>query len=320
MLDVTADDRVVRVIRVVMELTWIPLRWTASLPGAAAGMALWAGGLAFVVHRRRSDAVLLAGPVVLAAAASVAGLYPLSDRLAFFAVPGVWVAQAAAIIGIRNAVFSHRSMVSNARTAAVFVVVVGAVVAAWQLTDSARFLRDPGAIEPTRALFAKVDDDAAQAPIYVFARAVPAWLMATHDSVWRGNARLKKWTTLAGRPGAPGYENTSRARAVVAGEGDSLVIVSGTRTELVGLAPGMRYSVAGPPSRETPSPGWAEEEARRLLVAARPDVWLVASHFFAGTPHNELRPLVEAAEAAGLRIVEERHAGDHVIAIRLSRR
>lgn len=319
MLDLTADDRVVRVIRVLMELTWIPLRWTASLPGAAAGTALWVAGLAFVAQRRRSDAVLLAGPVVIAALASVMGVYPFSGRLAFFAVPGVWVAQAAAIIGIRNAVFSHRSIVANARMAVVFVIVVAASVAAWQVTDSSRFLRDPGTLEPTRALFAKVDDDAATAPIYVFARAAPAWLLATHDSAWRGNARLEKWTTLAGRPGAPGYENASRARAVVAGEGDSLVIVSGTRTELVGLGSGMRYNVAGPPSRETPSPGWAAEEARRLLVAAQPDVWLVASHFFFGTPHNELRPLVEAAEAAGLRIVEERHAGDHVIAIRLSR-
>ena len=319
MLDLTADDRVVRVIRVLMELTWIPLRWTASLPGAAAGTALWIAGLAFVAQRRRSDVVLLAGPVVIAMLASAMGVYPFSGRLAFFAAPGVWVAQAAAIIGIRNAIFTHRSIVANARMAVVFVIVVATGVAAWQYTDSSRFLRDPGTLEPTRALFSKVDDDAATAPIYVFARAVPAWLLATHDGAWRGNARLERWTALAGRTGAPGFENASRARAVVAGEGDSLVIVSGTRTELVGLAPGVQYHISGPSSRAAPSPGWAEEEARRLFAAAQPEVWLVASHFFAGTPDNELRPLVEAAEAAGLRVVEERHAGDDVIALRFVR-
>jgi hypothetical protein len=247
------------------------------------------------------------------------GAYPLSDRLAFFAVPGVWVAQAAAIIAIRNTVFSGRSIVSNARTAAVFVVVVACGVAAWQYTDAQRFLHDPGALEPTRALFAKVDEDAATVPIYVFARSAPAWLLATRDSTWRGNARMERWTLLAGRDGAPGYENAPRAGAVAAGDGDSLVVVSGTRTELVGLAPGVQYRIAGAPLRAVPSPGWAEEEARRLLAVARPEVWLVASHFFADTPRNELRPLVEAAVAAGLRVVEERHAGNDVVALRLSR-
>jgi hypothetical protein len=319
MLDPTADDRAARVFRVLMELTWIPLRWTGSLLGTAAGTALWGGGLAFIARRRRSDAVLLAGPIAMAAAASVMGAYPLSDRLALFAVPGVWLAQAAAIIAIRNAAFSHRSIIANARMAALFVAVVACGVAAWQYTDARRFLHDPGSLEPTRALFAKVDDDAATVPIYVFARSAPAWLMATHDSTWRGNARLEKWTLLAGRPGAPGYENALRAGAVAIGEGDSLVVVSGTRTELVGLAPGVQYRIARLPSRSSPSPGWAEEEVRRLLAVAQPEVWLVASHFFANTPRNELRPLVEAAEAAGLRVVEERHAGNDVVAIRLSR-
>ena len=87
----------------------------------------------------------------------------------------------------------------------------------------------------------------------------------------------------------------------------------------MGLAPGVQYHIAGPSSRAAPSPGWAEEEARRLFAAAQPEVWLVASHFFAGTPDNELRPLVEAAAAAGLRVVEERHAGDDVIALRFVR-
>lgn len=319
MLDLTADDRVVRVVRVLMELTWIPLRWTGSLLGTAAGTALWVGGVIFVAQRKRSDALLLAGPVAFAAAASVLGAYPLSDRLAFFAVPGVWVAQAAAVIGIRNAAFSHRSMVANARMAAVFVAAVACGVAAWQYTDARRFLRDPGALEPTRELFAKVDDDAATTPIYVFARSAPAWLLAAHDSTWRGNARLERWTMLAGRRGAPAFENASRTGAVAVGEGDSLVVVSGTRTELVGLAPGVQYRIAGAPSRASPSPGWAEEEVRRLLVVAQPEVWLVASHFFAESPRNELRPLLEAAEAAGLRVVEERHAGNDVVALRLSR-
>lgn len=319
MLDVSASDGMVRVIRVLMELTWIPLRWTGSLAGTAVGCTLWVIGLIGVARRRRRDALLLAGPVVFAMLASVIGAYPLSDRLAFFAVPGVWMAQAAALIGVRNALLSSRSIVANARAAAAYVVVVGAALAAWQFTDSDRFLRDPGALEATRALFAKVDEDAATVPIYVFARSAPAWLMATHDGAWLHNARMERWVALAGRAGAPGSENAARALPVALGAGDSLVITSGARTELVGLAPGVQYRISGAPLGNGPTRGWADEEARRLVAAARPDVWLVASHFFAGSPANELRPLVEAAAAAGLRVVEERHAGTDVVALRLAR-
>jgi hypothetical protein len=319
MLDLGADDRVVRVLRVLMELAWIPLRWTGSLAGTAIGIALWGGGLVFVARRRGADALLLAGPVLFAMAASVIGAYPLSDRLAFFAVPGVWVAQAAALVAVRNRLLSSRSIVANARSAAVFVVVTSVVLALWQATDSDRFLRNPGSLEPTRQLFTAVDNEAATTPIYVFARSAPAWLLATSGGEWRANPRLERWITLAGRAGAPGYENTARARAVRPGEGDSLVVTSGARTELVGLAPGVEYHVAGAPSATGPSAGWAEEEARRLAAVARPDVWIVASHFFPGSSRNELRPLVEAAASLGLRVAEERHAGDEVVALRLTR-
>jgi hypothetical protein len=319
MLDVTADDRAVRLLRVFMELAWIPLRWTGSLLGTAVGTALWLGGLVVVARRRFSDAALLAGAVCFAVCASLVDAYPLSDRLAFFAVPGVWVAQAAGMIGLRNALLARRSVVAKARGAAVFVVVGSVALAVWQFTDADRFLRKPGSLEATRTLFAKVDADAAATPIYVFARAAPAWLLATTEGTWRENVRLERWRALAGRSGSPGYENSVRDRAVRPLEGDSLVVTSGARTELVGLAPGVEYRVAGTPSATAPSPGWAEEEARRIAVAARPEAWIVASHFFAGSPGDELRPLVSALEALGVRVVEERRAEGAVIALRVVR-
>jgi hypothetical protein len=319
MLDLSADDRAIRVLRVLMELTWIPLRWTGSLLGTAVGIGVWLAGLRVVAQRRGSDALLLGAPIALAMLASSIGAYPLSDRLAFFAVPGVWVAQAAAVTAVRNVLLSRRSALTNARIATVFVVLAALGLAVWQSTDSDRFLRTPGTLEPTRALWAAVDAEAGATPIYVFARAAPAWLLATGDGAWRGDERLKRWTALAGRAGAPGYENARRDRAVRPGEGDSLVVQFGGRTELVGLSPGIEYRIAGAPSAETPSAGWAAEEARRIAAAARPEIWLVASHFFAGSGRNELRPLVEAAALAGLQVVEERRAGGDVIALRLTR-
>ncbi|MBM3907839.1 MAG: glycosyltransferase family 39 protein [Gemmatimonadetes bacterium] len=319
MLDVSAEDRAVRLLRVLMELAWIPLRWTGSLLGASVGIGVWLAGLWVVARRRGSDALLLGAPIALAMLASSIGAYPLSDRLAFFAVPGVWVAQAAAVTAVRNLLLTKRSVVTNARVATVFVVLAAAGVSAWQSTDSDRFLRDPGTLEPTRSLFAAVDAEAGATPIYVFARAAPSWLLATSDGAWRGNERLERWTRLAGRANAPGYENAGRDRAVRAREGDSLVVRFDGRTELVGLSPGIAYRIAGAPSANAPSPGWAAEEARRMAAAAQPEIWLVASHFFAGSGRNELRPLVEAAATAGLQVVEERRAGNDVIALRLRR-
>lgn len=319
MLDLTASDRWPRLLRVLTDLLWAPLRATTSLAGTAVGSVLFLVGMVVVARRRASDAVLLAGPVLLALLASVAGAYPLADRLAFFAVPGIWVAQVSALIGVRNATLSSRSVMTNARTAAAFVVLVATALATWQATDAERFLRAPGGQEPTRALFAAVDRDAGTSPIYVFARSAPAWLLATHEGDWRGDARLQRWLALAGRPEAPGFGNLFRRGPAVPFAGDSMVVTSGARTELVGLAPGVRYRITGAPSTAGPSAGWAEEEARRLVAAARPEVWLVASHFFPGTSGNELRPLVEAAAAAGLRVVEERHAGTDVVALRFAR-
>ena len=97
------------------------------------------------------------------------------------------------------------------------------------------------------------------------------------------------------------------------------MVQGGRLRELIGLAPGVRYRIAGPMSADLPSPGWAAEEAQRMAAAALPDVWLVASHFFGGRTNDELRPLVDAARAAGLELTEERRAGRDVIAIRFTR-
>lgn len=319
MLRVTAPDLLVRLVRVLMELTWVPLRWTGSLLGAAVGTVLWLGGLVAIRRRRRADAVMLALPIAFAAMASAFGAYPLSDRLAFFAVPAVWVAQAGALIWVRNLFLGQRTAEGNARIAVIYVVLVSAALATWQSTDSDRFLREPGSLERTRELFGRVDADAAATPIYVFARSAPAWLIATHDGPWRGDGRLMRWTALAGTRGAPGYENAARDSAVALGAADSLRVESGVRTELVGLAPGVAYRITGAPSRNGPSPGWAAAEARRIVAVAQPEVWLVASHFFGGSNRNELVPLVEALGAAGLRVVEERDSGRDVVALRMRR-
>ncbi len=61
---------------------------------------LAAGGLAELWRRCRPLVFLLAGPPAVALVPNALGLYPLDDRLLFFAAPCVWLAAAAGVDGV----------------------------------------------------------------------------------------------------------------------------------------------------------------------------------------------------------------------------
>jgi hypothetical protein len=314
-----------RLVRALGSVAATPFRWQASVAVTVVAIGAWAAGLTLVARRNLRAAALLGGPVVFAALASALGRYPLSDRLAFFACPLAVVATAAALDAVRPRV---------GRGAAGAGVVIAGGLFAWVGAEGLAIVRAPGSLEPTRTLFTSVfaEARAGGVPVYVFARAVPAWVYATTD--WRAvdAVRLERWTLFAGDISSPGHENFSRPGAVAMREGEGFVVRRGFTTpdsagramptgfaELAGLATGVRYRIAGPMSRDEPSPGWAAEEARRIASVAHPATWVVASHFFEGSARDELRPLVDALGAAGLRVVEERRGGRDAVALRVER-
>ena len=164
----------------------------------------------------------------------------------------------------------------------------------------------------------RVQAEAEATPVYVFARAVPAWVYATTDWDTPDRERFSRYLAAAGSTDAPAHENLSRQRPVRPGEGDTLVYRGARTTELIGLAPGVRYRIVGPTSLDRPSPEWDAVEARRIRAVANPSVWVVASHYFEGTPLDEFRPLAQALEREGLRVVEERRGGRDAIAVRFA--
>ncbi|MBM4194534.1 MAG: glycosyltransferase family 39 protein [Gemmatimonadetes bacterium] len=350
MLAPVASDFVARAIRAAAALWATPLQWTGALGVTLVAVGLGLCGVGRIARSAKRDAALLIGPAALAAVASVASLYPLSDRLAFFAAPGALLCAAAcvdALVVRAGGLMRIAERWPSARTATPYVI--AAAVAAWVGADSLRMLRAPGALEPTRTLFETIAAEAARdsSPVYVYARAVPAWVYATTD--WAAHAagdsaeirRVARVTRLAGDVRSPAHENFAREGAVAVGEGDSLVVsaadVRGVDTragasrppvELLGLAPGVRYRIAGPTRGSGPSPGWVPSEARRIMAAAVADssrgssrgtaVWLVASHFFEGTGADELRPLVVTLIAMGAQITEERRGGRDAIALKVT--
>ena len=334
MLAVSAPDFVARLIRAVASVVATPLQWTGSVTLALMMTAVWLVGLAMLAWRNWCHAVLLAGPFLLAAIASMIGVYPLSDRLAFFASP-LALLTAALPVGLVVARVSA-SGASPARLAAPWLVapwLAALAVAGWVGSDAWRIVRAPGALEPTRALFrsVKATADSSGAGVYVFARAVPAWLYATTDWKAIDRARLAAYVEASGGTDSQGHENFARPGGISPGDGEGLVgraefATRGGRSaftalEFIGLAPGVRYRIAGPTSADAPSPGWAEEEARRISMiidgSFTPVAWVVASHFFEGTARDELRPLVAAISAKGLQVAEERRGGRDAVALKV---
>lgn len=301
------------------------LRHDAGGTLAQVAIGLWIIGLLLLLWRRRGFAAAVLGvPVLLALAASFAGAYPLADRLGYFAAPlallvmGTVVAEFAEFVGCA----------STPRARHLFVAGSALVIAVFVRSDAWRASDESGMLEPTRALFRGVQADATRrhVPVYVYARAIPAWVYGTTDWTSPDRGRFAFYRRVAGRVDGPSQENRARDGAVAPESGDRLATTDrGTPgglsgpVELAGLASGVMVRVVGPPSRDGPSPGWAAHEAARIAAAAQPEVWVAASHFLEGLPLDELRPLVDAIRAAGLHVIQVRRGGRDAVALLVSR-
>jgi hypothetical protein len=316
MLDWAAPDFLARVIRMLASVAATPLRWDGDLAPALIAVVLAVCGVWSVARKNAALAVLVAGPAALGALASVTELYPMSDRLAFFAAPLVILASAKCVGG---AVSMATRRAGSERAAQLGLLSVAVVVAAWVGSDSWRLVRAPGSLEPTRELFRTIRAEGSRegVPVYVFSRAAPAWLYATTDWSAPIAGRYELYRRTTGDTDHEAHENFARTVEVTPLAGEGLEFRSEGSVEIIGLATGVRYRVAGPMSREAPPAGWAAEEARRIRAAANPVAWIVASHFFEGISRDELRPLVDELRHGGARVSDERRGGRDALALRI---
>jgi hypothetical protein len=137
--------------------------------------------------------------------------------------------------------------------------------------------------------------------VYVFSRVVPVWVYYTTD--WEAPDRARvDWLLDAARRIGPNSGNSPTRGTAVTAEGDELRREGAYGAELVGIATGIEHPKPAD-GRSTPDPGWAENEARRIIQACGSGVWLFFSH---GSDAAEAE-LLPALEAAGLaRDVESR--------------
>jgi hypothetical protein len=243
-----------------------------------------AGAIGLARRHGKSVAAMLFVPILLAVLASTVRRYPVAPRLMLFLMPFMTMMLCEGIGVISEQLRSRLRVPWFAVASAALLVLPG--------LDAVRRWAAPLDRESLRPLVRRIEGEHQPgAAIYVYGRAMPAWLFYTTN--WRDPDldRVHRRSVLIGSTGGAFYHAASRSRAVTA-EGDGLSFSYRDWHELVGVPAGL-----GPDSlgirRDAPDPGWAANEARRIREAGGPEAWLVLYSFVPGVEDS-----LEAAMAA----------------------
>jgi hypothetical protein len=266
-------------------------------------------GLAAVARRRGPDyAVLLAGPILAAFGASMLGRYPIATRLVLFSAPLLALLVATGAVAVARLIERSWPRV-RARWILLLLVYPSVIIAATLAFASPSDWGFHGVeVRPLAELFRQRGE---REPVYVFPRAVPAWVFHTTDWSAPDTARLK-WVARIAGPGGPGFVNGASRGPRPLGEGNALVYSYGGTKELYGTSTGAQGRMGVGYTPPEPDPGWAENEARRMRTTARPYIWIIMSDYAHG-PLDERAILMKAVSAAGGEVVFTRATADAVL-------
>ncbi len=230
------------------------------------------------LRRTRGPAMawLVAAPLLVTAAASLAELYPVSTRLVLFLVPPLFLLVGAGLVS------AARLMAPRSEAAALAALVAGFALAALDPMGhrAAASVRWAEARQAVAAIAAGPPD----IPVYVYQRGLPVYAFYSTD--WR----------------AP---DLGRLRQLASGR-DTVRSPSG-RLELAGHSTGIDWRYQMGTAGQEPAPGWARHEARRIREAAAPEAWVLFVHDVdRGQEH--LLPEIERQGGALRQAVERRRA------------
>ena len=256
-------------------------------------------GLTNLARRRGPEfAVFLGGPIFAAFGASALGEYPIATRLLLFSAPLLAILVAVGAVAVAQAVERSWPKV-RARWVLLLLVYPSLILAAtlafvppsnWGLHG-----------EEVRPLAELYRDRGRNEPVYVFPRAVPAWVFHTTDWSTPDSARLRWVAEMAG-PAGPGFVNGPSRGKRLPGDGSNLVYARGGWNELYGTSTGAQGRMGVGYSPPEPDPGWAESEVWRIRAAAKPYAWIVLSDYAHGRV-DEGAILMRAVTAAGGQVV-----------------
>jgi hypothetical protein len=257
--------------------------WVVPVVPASAVAALAVivmGGIAVAARRGGAWAAALLGvPILAAVAASALRRYPLGvPRMMVFASPLLVLLVALLLAAIAEAVPARwRTAMASGLVVAVAAPMGGAAL--WRL-------REPWRGEDAPALVAAFRErPKGNEPIYVGARAMPSWLFYTTNWQAPNRERLAFYARAAASDG-PSFENGPPRLHYVYEEGGLLVYQHRDRREILGLFSGRQWRWPGYVGEA--DPGWAENEAARIVREANPCAWLYFTH----TSDNTARPIL----------------------------
>jgi hypothetical protein len=241
-----------------------------SVMPAIVGALAIGGGIAMILHSGLGAGVLIFGPLALAVAASGLRRYPVGvPRLMVFWVPLLIVATAAGAAAV--------SRLAGGRLRGVAAAALAVLILGVPLASSVAECRNPYRGEDARTLLAEYRSQRrGEEPVYVSAKGIPSWLFYTTNWENPDRERLGYYARAAGS--GPSFENAPPRGHPVVDEGRDLVFRRRGRMELLGIATGRQWrwpSYAG-----AIDPGWAANEARRVVAAIRenpagnPCAWL----------------------------------------------
>ena len=255
-------------------------------------------GVGAVEFRRRLGlwaAVLTAGPILAALAASTLRGYPIAARLMIYAAPLLMLLMA-------DAVVTAIAWLRRPGATRVGWVVVGIWLAL--LVEAAATRRRPAPDVPS--LVQQLRRAAPpETPVYVLANTLPMWAFYSTDWTAPDTVRLHGLARFAG-PAGPAFHNAPVRGGLRAEQAATLVGRWGPRLEIIGLATGMQKRDLAGLSRSRPDSGWVEDEVARINAAGDHDVWLLLGFAFA----HEADELLADLEAGGWERVYERDAQD----------
>jgi len=262
-----------------------PALFTAA---ALVALLLCTAGLVAVARRREvSAAILLAGPIAAALAASTVRLYPVAERLMTYAAPLLALMAAAGAAWIAAGTPRRWRTPGLAAAAALFLAPSG--------YSAASHLRTAERDESSRPVIAELRRlrDPAE-PLYVFTRSISQWMFYGTDWDAPDHAHLRYAASIARPPAGPAFYNKERRRQPITREGDTLRYAARMGPELYGISSGNDNTAIGDGDRP-PVAGWAANEARRIRAAASPCIWMLLAAYNS----KERRALLAEVAAAG---------------------
>jgi hypothetical protein len=232
------------------------------MPVFAAGcICLILGGYAIAKLRGSQVALLFVTPLVLCLAAALVGQWYLAPRLMLFTAPLCVVLMAATICWLTKFM--------GGITVPVRVIAAVAIVA-FPLKGAAYVVRHPTDEDLRAAVEFSQRAMQAGTVVYVFARAMTAWVFYSMDWAKPDHARYN-WLKHAIEAAGPGHGNIfgnvpSRGHRVVS-EGLELWRPYKGGVELIGTAEGtFRDSARAVDWNPDPDPGWSDNEVQRILA------------------------------------------------------